>query len=188
MGIKEFFINVWKIMFPKKEKVVERPGVIGHYDCKPYHNFRFALIYANETLVYDDGKIEIFARIYKNTTIVNILVNEEEGFDIENYKFEKLKSILEGKTYLNPKKEEKQFEETKNNIVFVLFQHYNEYTISQCAKFYNSSKTNFEQAAIYNPVKVQMDFYKPIPKFYRLYDIFCEDLYFDLAFIDDTRD
>ena len=188
MGIKEFFKNVWRLLFPKKEKIVERPGVIGHYDSKPYHNFRFALIYANETLVYEDDRIEIFARIYKNTTIVNILVNEEEGFDVDNYKFEKIRPILEGKTYLTPKKEEKPFEDTKNNIVFILFQHYTEYTIKQCLKFCQSSKTNFEQATVFNPVHVQMDFYRPVPKFYKLYDIFCEDLYFDLAFIDDTRE
>ena len=38
------------------------------------------------------------------------------------------------------------------------------------------------------PKNVQMDFYKPVPKFYKLYDHFCEDIYFDLAFIDDTRE
>ena len=43
MGIKEFFKEVFKIMFPKKVKWKEREGVIGHYDCKPFHNFRYAL-------------------------------------------------------------------------------------------------------------------------------------------------
>ena len=188
MGPKEFFSAVWKLMFPKKEKIVERPGVIGHYDSKPYHNFHFALVYANETMVYDDGKVEIFARVYKNTTIINVLVNDEEGFNIDNYHYDNLKPVLEGKTYLSPKKEELSFNDTKNNIVLVLFQHYNEKTVTEACKFCNSSKTNFEQALIYNAVNVQMDFYRPVPKYYKLYDIFCEDLYFDLAFIDDTRE
>ena len=187
MGIKEFFSAVWKLMFPKKEKVVENPGVIGHYDSKPYHNFRYALIYANETLVFNNEKVEVFSRIYKNTTFVNVLVNDEEGFNIEDYKFDKVWPLLEGKTYLK-KDQELPFEKTKNNIVLVLFQHYNENTVKLANSFYNSSKTNFEQALIYNPKNVQMDFYKPVPKFYKLYDHFCEDIYFDLAFIDDTRE
>ena len=187
MGIKEFFSAVWKLMFPKKEKREEKPGVIGHYDSKPYHNFRYALIYANETLVFSDGKIEIFSRIYKDTTFVNILVNEEEEFNISDYTFDKVWPLLEGKTYLK-KDTEAPFVKTKNNIVLVLFQHYNDYTIKQANSFYNSTKTNFEHAIIFNPVYVQMDFYKPVPKFYKLYDHFCEDIYFDLAFIDDTRD
>ncbi len=187
MGPKEFFSAVWKIMFPKKEKIVERPGVIGHYDSKPFHNFHYALIYANETMVYDDGNVEVFFRVYKDTTMVNVLVNNEEDFDINKYHFEDLKPLLEGKTYLSPKKEELTYKETKRNIVLVLFQHYNEKTVNQACQFCNSSKTNFEQALVYNAKQVQMDFYKPVPKFYKLYDIFCEDIYFDLAFIDDTR-
>jgi len=187
MGPKEFFSAVWGIMFPKKEKRELKPGVLGYYDCKPYHNFHYALIYANETLVFNNEKIEIFARIYKETTFVNILVNEEEGFNISDYTFDKVWPLLEGKTYLK-KQEEKPFEKTKNNIVLVLFQHYNDETIKAARSFCNSSKTNFEHAVIYNPKYVQMDFYKPLPKFYKLYDRFCEDIYFDLAFIDDKRE
>ena len=188
MGPKEFFVAVWKIMFPKKVKVVERPGVIGHYNSKPFHNFHYALIYANETMVFDNEKVEVFSRIYKNTTFVNVLVKDEDGFNIDDYHFDKIKSVLDGKTYLSTKGEELEFSESKNNIVLVLFQHYNENTVNQAVKFCNSSKTNFEQAVVYNAKNVQMDFYKPVPKFYALYDIFCEDLYFDLAFIDDTRE
>jgi hypothetical protein len=188
MGPKEFFVAVWKIMFPKKVKVVERPGVIGHYNSKPFHNFHYALIYANETMVFDNDKVEVFAKIYKNTTFVNVLVNDETDFNILDYKFDKIKPLLDGKTYLSPKKEELKFSDTKNNIVVVLFQHYNEYTVNQAIKFCSSSKSNIEQALVYNAKEVQMDFYRPVPKFYRIYDILCEDLYFDLAFIDDTRD
>lgn len=172
-----FFKEMWRVMFPRKEKVIENPGVIGHYDCKPYHNFKYALIYANETEIFSTDKVEIYSRVYKNTTFVNVLVNDEDGFDITKYTFDDLK----------PQLREKGIEETKNTIVLVLFQHNNEATIAQCKKFCKSDKFNFQQACVYNPVKVQMDFYKPVPKFYKLFDIFCEDLYFDLAFIDDSR-
>ena len=140
-------------------------------------NFKYALIYAGETEILTTDKIEIYSRVYKDTTFVNILVNDEEGFDITKYTFDDVKPMLV----------EKGIEETKNKIVLVLFQHNNQNTIAQCKKFCLSDKTSFQQACVYNPVKVQMDFYKPVPKFYKLYDKFCEDIYFDLAFIDDTR-
>ena len=108
----------------------------------------------------------------------NVLVYNEEGFDITKYTYEDLKPLL-----LN-----KNIQPQQRSIVMVLFQHNNENTISMCKKFYKSDKNNFEQACVYNPVKVQMDFYKPVPQFYKLYDIFCENIYFDLGFIDDLRE
>ena len=189
MGIKEFFKEVFKIMFPKKVKWKEREGVIGHYDCKPFHNFRYALIYADETKVFDNEKIEIFARVFKkNTTFINILVNEEtEDFNIDDYKLDNLLPLLEGFTYHDPKDGDLPFEKTDNYICVILFQHLTDKAIASCKKYCNSTKQVFEQGLIYNPEYVHMDFYKPVPKFYRLYDKFCEDIYFDLAFIDDTR-
>ena len=56
-----FFKEMWRVMFPRKEKVIENPGVIGHYDCKPYHNFKYALIYANETEIFSTDKVEIYS-------------------------------------------------------------------------------------------------------------------------------
>ena len=40
-----------KLLHEHKVKVVQNPGVIGFYESKPYHNFRYALIYANEEIV-----------------------------------------------------------------------------------------------------------------------------------------
>ena len=193
MNVKEFFVGVLKLMFPRKKKYKYGPGVIGHYNCKPYHNFKYALIYACETPILESEEIEIYSRVYRDTTFVNVLVNKEINenftFDIKNYKFENIKKMLEGKEYKDPKTQEMiPFKETKNNIVLVLFQHRNEETIKQCKLFCESTKTNFEQACVYNPVDVHMDFYKPVPKFYKLFDIYCEDLYFDLAFIDDAKE
>ncbi len=171
--------KILNVLFPRKEKVKENPGVIDHYDCKPYHNFRWALIYSGEKqLIGKEGEnIEVFSRIYKDTVFVNVLVNKEEGFDISEYSIDKLKPLLE----------KNELTEYKNSIVFVLFQHTNEFTISQCKKFCTSDKNNFQQGCVFNPKNVQMDFYKPVPKFYNLYDKFCENIYFDLAFIDDTK-
>ena len=72
------------------------------------------------------------------------------------------------------------------SITVVCFEHYNQATVNMCREFgYKSDDENIEQALIYNPRLVQMDYYRPVPKFYtKIYDLFCEDIYFDLAFID----
>ena len=178
MGFKEKFIKVYRIFFPKAEKSKNAPGTLGHYNSKPFHNFRYALIYAGEKEIFNNENVEIYARIYKNTTFVNVLVNNEDGFDITKHTFIDLEPMLR----------EKEIEKTTNTIVFVLFQHKNDNTIAMCKKFCASDKKNFQQAVVYNPVDIQMDYYMPVPKFYKLYDHFCEDLYFDLAFIDEKRD
>ena len=166
------------ILFPRRTKVKENPGVIGHYDSKPFHNFRYALVYANEIEIFNNEKIEIYSRNYKTTTFVNILVNDEEGFNTADYTFDKIHPMLV----------EKGIEDVKNHIVLISFAHNNEYTIEQAKHFCNSNKNSFEHVIVFNPQKVQMDFYRPVPKFYRLYDHFCELIYFDLAFIDDKRE
>ena len=176
--MKEKIVKIFRFFFPKKEKVIEDEGVLGHYESKPYTSFKYALIYADETEIESNEFVDVYSRVYRDTTFVNVLVNKEENFNIEDYKFENIK----------PKLIEKGMKETKTNIVFVIFQHKNDFTISQCKKFCNSTKLNFEHAGIFNSKKTQVDFYKPVPKFYKLYNNFCEDAYFDLAFIDDTRE
>lgn len=166
-----------------KKKEPQEPGVIGFYDSKPFHNFKYALIYANETLISesDDEKtasVMIYTRNFKNTTFVNILVFKEEGFDPSKYDYDQLKPLLV----------EKGLKPCEKSIIMILFQHNNEQTIQMAKSFYKSDKNHFKQACVFNPKKVQMDFYKPVPKFYKLYDIMCENLYFDLAFIDRTKD
>ena len=160
-----------------KVKEKEEPGVLGHYDCKLYHNFKYALIYANEVEISVTEEVEVYSRVYKDVTFVNVLVNNENGIDIEKYRYENIKPLLV----------EKGVSATEKNIVLMLYQHYNDKTKELCKKFCNSSKTNFEHACIYNPRLVQMDYFKPVPKFYKLYDFLCEDLYFDLAFIDHSK-
>lgn len=176
--MNEKLVKVFRFFFPKKEKYKEDVGVIGHYDSKPYTSMKYALIYADETEIEVTEKVEIYSRIYRDTTFVNVLVNDEEGFNIENYRFECLKDKLK----------KCGMKETKTNIVMVLFQHKNDFTISECKKFCNSTKLNFEHAVVFNSKAGHFDFYKPVPKFYKLYNNFCENAYFDLAFIDDTRE
>ena len=175
--------NFLKVMclflgIPVKEKEELNPGVIGYYDCKPYHNFHYALIYAKDIEVYNDEKIEIYTRIHKGTTFVNVLVNDEEDFKVEEFDY----------PHLRKKLIENNLENTDKSVVFIAFQHNNEKTINFCKKLPASTKYSFIQGAVFNPKSVHMDFYKPVPEFYKLYDHFCENLYFDFAFIDHVKE
>ena len=169
-----------KVFKIKEEKVVQNPGVIGHYDSKPYHNFKYALIYANETNILETEEVEIYSRVYnKKVTFVNVLVNDETNItDLNQYKYENIK----------PKLIEKGIEVTEKSVVVIAFQHYTQKTVDLARTFCESDKKHFEQALVYNARLVQMDFYRPVPKFYtKMYDYLCEDLYFDFAFIDNIE-
>ena len=178
MALEDFLKK--KLFKIKEEKVTQNPGVIGHYDSKPYHNFKYALIYANEALISETPEVEVYSRVYnKKVTFVNVLVNEER--DIENlnqYKYENIKPSLK----------EKGIEVTEKSVVVICFQHYTQKSVDLARSFCESDKKHFEQALIYNPKLVQMDFYRPVPKFYsKMYEFLCEDLYFDFAFIDNIE-
>lgn len=172
-----FFKDLISLVFPIYHKTKQPKGVLGHYDSRPFDHCNFALIYAQEKLIEDGEDIKVFSRNYKNTTFVNVLVYDEANINLDKYKFEYYKQNLI----------DNGIEIQKNNIVIIVFQHRNDNTIALCKKFCNSSKTNFEQGLVYNPVEVEMDYYKPVPKFYKLYDHYCKDIYFDLAFIDDIK-
>ena len=179
MSFKEVFFKIMGI----KQKKERRPGVIGSYDSRPFDSFKYSLIYANEKLISESddektAKVIVYTREYKQTTFINVLVYNEEGFDPKEYTYDVMKrNLLE--YGITP---------AKNSVVLILFQHYNENTVKMAKSFCNSNKEHFEQALVYNAKEVQMDYYKPVPTFYRLYNIMCEDLYFDLAFIDKTQD
>ena len=177
MALEDFLKR--KLFKIKKEKVVQNPGVIGHYDSKPYHNFKYALIYANEVCISENEEVEIYSRVHKNATFVNVLINDEKNVnDLSKFKYENIK----------PELIEKGIKVTDKSIVVICFQHYNQKTVDLARGFCESNKKQFEQALVFNPRLVQMDFYRPVPKFYsKMYEYLCEDLYFDFAFIDGSE-
>ncbi len=177
MAFEDFLRRI--IFKEKKEKPVQNPGVIGHYDSKPYHNFKYALIYASETCVYETEEVEIYTRNYKNCTFVNVLVNDEKNIDnLSQYKYDNVKDLLI----------ENKVETKEKSVVVICFQHYNQKTVDLARTFCESDRKHFEQALIYNARLVQMDFYRPVPKFFpKMYENLCEDLYFDFAFIDNIE-
>ena len=177
------FKEILKTVMGFKDKKKQRPGVIGYYPSRPFDSFKYSLIYANEKLISDSddektAKVIVYTREYKQTTFINVLVYNEEGFDPKNYTYDVMKrNLLE--YGITP---------AKNSVVVILFQHYNDETIKMAKSFCNSNKEHFEQALIYNAKECQVDYYKPVPTFYRLYNIMCEDLFFDLAFTDELQD
>lgn len=177
MPIEDFIKRL--ITREKKVKEVQNPGVIGHYDSKPFHNFKYALIYAKEICILETEEVVIFTRNYKETTFVNVLVSNEEYVDIHDYHYKKIREEIKNIG----------LETFDKSVTIVAFEHYNQKTVDLCRSFgYENSKTTFEQALIYNARLVQMDYYRPVPKHYsKMYDLFCEDIYFDLAFIDSDK-
>lgn len=160
----------------KKEKL--NPGVLGIYDCKQWDSFVPTLEYANEVLVSEDDKIAIYSRVYKDTTFVNVLVTNEDGFNPDLYDYEHLKNAVM----------EAGVAATDKSIVFIAFRHNNENTVSYCKRLYKSDKRNFIQGATFNGRLVCMEYYKPVPEFYKHIDMWYEDLYFDLGFIDHVKE
>ncbi len=165
-------------MFDFIEYNTDKIKPLGFYDSKPYHSLEYALIYANETLILEDENCKVFSRVYKGTTFVNILVNEEFELNIDKYQYLNIKKFIE----------EKNLEATNKSISFMVFKNKNENSIKLAKKFCNSNKNNFEQAVVYNAERVRLEYYKPVPTFYKLYDHFCENLYFDIAAIDPFRE
>ncbi len=177
MALEDFLKRL--VFKEKREKIVQNPGVIGHYDSKPFHNFKYALIYANEKCLLETEEVEIYTRNYKNSTFVNVLINDEKNVEsLNQYKYENMKQLLS----------DNGVEAKEKSVVVVCFQHYNQKTVDLARTFCESDRKHFEQALVYNARLVQMDFYKPVPKFYtKMYEYLCEDLYFDFAFIDNIE-
>lgn len=165
-------------MFNLFKKGRNKNNPIGYYDIKQFHSLEFALIYANEKLIIENENCKVFARNYKDCTLVNVLVNEEIGFKVDDYRYINLENTLI----------EKGIEKNKNNIVVILFKNKNDNTIEMAKSFCNSTKNSLEQGCVYNDLRVKLEYYKPVPNFYKIYDSFCENLYFDLAAIDHDRE
>lgn len=178
MALEDFLKK--KLSKTKEEKIVQNPGVIGHYDSKPFHNFKYALIYANEVCIKETEEVEVYSRVYKDkVTLVNVLINDETNInDLSQFKYNNIKNLLI----------EKEIKVTDKSVVVVCFEHYNQKTVDLARAFCESNRSQFEQALVYNPRLVQMDYYRPVPVFYtKMYEALCEDLYFDLAFIDNIE-
>ena len=162
-------------MFKKKHK--EKSGCIGHYDIKPYHYFESNLIYAKDVLIKNSDGVKVYSRLYKSCLFLLVLIEDETYFSFEKYNYEALKSevdsLIEGKH--------------NTRVSLYIFKNNNEKTIEFAKVKTINTKKEFNQAFIYNAKDVTLDYYRPVPSFYKIYDDYLEAIYFDLAAIDSTR-
>lgn len=172
MGIKDIF----SFIFSKKKS---ESGVIGSYDVKQYHSLKYALIYAKNEPVVESTDFDVYTRVYKKITFVNALIYNETSFNLDFFKYENLKKLIL----------DKNLEATDEFILLIAFQNKNENTIKFCKEIRGSSKNGFTQGLVYDEDKVTLDYYISVPDYLeRMNEAYCEDIYFDFAAIDPTRD
>lgn len=169
-------IGFFKFIFSKNEKPND---ILGYYDVKQFHSLKYALIYAKNEPVEEAEVYDIYSRVYKGITLVNVLVYDENMFIKENFKYDNLKDkILKV-----------GLEATNESIVIIVFQNKNDKTISICKSLVGSGKRGFIQGLVYDEVRVTLDYYISVPDFYtKLNEAYCEAIYFDFAAIDPSRE
>lgn len=165
------------MMFERWKRKKESTGCLGFYDTKPYDSFSYALVYAGQTLIKDEDKVHVYARNYKKTVFLVVLIDEETGVDVDRYRYETLKDALK----------EKGIEEGDSVIHLWVFQHDNEQTRAIAKVARTNTKTQFNQVLIFNYREVRLEYWRPVPKFYKLYDHYAEAIYYDLTAIDPLR-
>lgn len=172
MGLKDIF----SFIFSKKKS---ENGVVGSYDVKQYHSLKYALIYAKNEPVFESDDYDIYTRVYKKITLINVLMYNEARFDLDYFKYDNLKKLIT----------DKNLEVTDEYILLIVFKNKNENTIKFCKEIRDSSKSCFVQGLVYDEQNVTLDYYISVPDYYeRLNEAYSEDIYFDFAAIDPTRD
>lgn len=163
-------------IFKKKKK--ESLTCLGYYNTKPYDALRYSLAYAKNELVYEDNQVLVFSRNYHGTIFIFTLVNDEEGIVFENFTVSKLKSMVY----------EAGIETGNSFINIMVFQNNNEYTRGIAKEPRINTKDEFNQVLVFNPDEVRLEYYRPVPNFYNLYNKFAEAIYYDLTAIDPEKD
>ena len=160
-----------------KKKPKEVLDCLGYFDCKPYDFFENNLVYTNDILIEKNDKVSIYSRIYKKTIFVITLVHNEDGFEKSNYNYESLKEKID----------QVILEEHKAVINLIIFKNKNEKTIAIAKEPVKNSKKEFNQTLIYDYKNVRLNYYRPVPDFYKLYDHYVEAMFYDLAAITPKR-
>ena len=163
--------------FKKKEKEVL--DCLGYYETKQYNSLNNALVYAEDVLIYKDDKKSIYSRIFKGTLFIFTLVDNEEGFNKADVEYENIKEML------------KQTLEDFNHdslIQIIVFKHKNDFTLNIAKQIPLNTKQEFNHILVFNSKKVRLEYFRPVPKFYKLYRNFCEAVYYDLGAVDPKKD
>lgn len=165
-------LEAFKQVFKKKPK--EKLNCLGIYNIKPYHYFDSNFTYAEDVMLKQSEGIRIYGRIFKETVFLFILVDDEKGYVAEEVTLEALRPYIAEKL-------DKPF---KNSIRFIIFKNNNEQTVSIAKQPVINTKTDFYQVFIYNASRVRLEYYRPVPTFYKLYNAYAEAIYMDIAAVD----
>lgn len=163
--------------FLKKKEVKENTSYLGFYDTKPFHYYSSALIYAKNYLIKEIGENKIYARVYNKTLLIFCLIANENGYNKNIYSYETIEEEIKTK-----------IEDVYKLVVHLtIFENNNEFTIGIAKEKTNNTKTFIEQVLLYNGKKVGLEFYRPVPNFYKIYEDYAVAIWFDLAAIDPLR-
>lgn len=161
--------------FRKKEK--QKLDCLGYFEVKPYHYFESNMVYAKDNLLKKDAYTSVYVRYYRGTVFVFTFVENEKNFDKNLWNYQNLK-----------KEVDQVIGETITSVInLIIFKNKNEDTISIAKEKTSNTKTEFNQILVYDPERVWLCYYRPVPDFYKLYENYAEAIYFDLAAIDATR-
>lgn len=163
--------------FKKKEKEVL--DCLGYYETKQYNSLNNALVYADDVLIMKDDKISVFSRIYKGTLFIFTLVDDETGFNKESVKYDNIKGLI---------KEKLEDDNHDSLINIIVFKHKTDMTLSIAKQIPINTKEEFNHILVFNSKKIRLEYYRPVPKFYKLYKNFCEAIYFDLGAVDPKKE
>lgn len=160
-------------LFKKKAK----KEYLGFYDTKPYDALGFSLIYAKNTLIYENEFVHVYSRNFRGTIFVITLIDDGTYYP-EDYTYEKMKDLIL----------EKGIEEGNSYVNIAVYQHktLNNMYIARAPRV--NTKTEFNQVLIFDYEKVGLEYYRPVPKFYSLYEKYAEAIFFDLTAIDPYKD
>ena len=164
-------------LFKKKEKEVL--DCLGYYETKQYNSLNNALVYADNILILKDDFKSVYGRVYKGTLFLFTLVDDETGFDKNSVKFETIKHLVEEKLENN----------AHDSIInIIVFKHKNDFTVGIAKQVPVNTKEEFNHVLVFNGKVIRLEYFRPVPTFYKLYKNFCEAVYFDLGAFDPKRD
>lgn len=161
--------------FKKKEK--EKTEYLGLYNTKPYDALGFSLIYAKNKLIYEKENIHVYSRNFKGTIFVITLVDDGNYYP-EDYTYEKMKDLVH----------QNGIEEGNSYVNIVVYQHKTINNIYIAKQPRTNTKTVYNHVLIFNFDKVGLEYYRPVPTFYPLYEKYAEAIFFDLTAVDPYKD
>ena len=106
-------------------------------------------------------------------------MDDESGFNKNDVKYEVLKDLVD----------EKLEDSTHDSLInIIVFKHKTDETVRIAKEVPVNTKEEFNHTLVFNGKVVRLEYYRPVPKFYKLYKNFCEAIYFDLGAVDPKRD